>query len=50
MKNIITILGRDQACNEETWTRKVIKDTTPPEIEIVEPKSDDFLRHMNLSP
>ncbi|MEZ4812159.1 MAG: stalk domain-containing protein [Caldisericia bacterium] len=36
-ENIITILGRDQACNEETWTRKIIKDTAPPEIEIVEP-------------
>ncbi len=36
-ENIVTILGRDQACNEETWVRTIIRDNTPPAIKIVEP-------------
>ncbi len=33
-ENIVTILGRDQACNEETWVRTIIRDTTVPYLEL----------------
>ncbi|MEZ4813244.1 MAG: stalk domain-containing protein [Caldisericia bacterium] len=40
-ENIITVLGRDQACNEETWIRTIIRDNTPPKIEVINPSTGE---------
>jgi Copper amine oxidase N-terminal domain len=36
-ENTVTVLGRDQACNEKAWVYTIVKDTSPPEIRIIEP-------------
>jgi Copper amine oxidase N-terminal domain len=40
--NTITILGRDQACNEDARVFTIIRDNTPPEINIITPKDGDI--------
>ncbi len=47
-ENIITILGRDQACNEETWVRTIIRDTTVPYLEFISPIKGERLEKDSL--
>ncbi len=42
-ENIVTVLGRDQACNEDARVFTIVKDTSPPEVEIISPSGVNII-------